>query len=385
MTAPANPYLDREQTRAKHFILRRYLQALAHKVLHFSDIAYIDGFSGPWQSETADFSDTSFMIAIDVLKDAQRRVEESSGQRRTIRCYFSETDRAAFAKLQAAVAPHHSPSQRFEVRTFHGLFEDAVSDIHGFIGSALPLIFIDPTGWTGYPFSKIAPLFDRRKCEVVINFMYSFVSRFIEHPDERIIASLDPILGGPGWKERLDPNLPKGLAVEKLFRETLRKAGSFAHVVSTCIDKSTQDRPHFFLAYGTKDPAGLKTFREIEWQALREHARNRSEAKDRRRELKTGTADFFGSHDADVSEASVEELVEELKLRAKGRLLEILRIRGSQRFEQLLGVLLEEFMIRETDLKNICVDLEKAGHLERTWGLGNRKPDGGTEVRLKRV
>lgn len=357
MTAPVNPYVDREQTRAKHFILRRYLQALAHKVLHFSDIAYIDGFSGPWQSETADFSDTSFMIAIDVLKDAQRRVEERSGQRRTIRCYFSETDRAAFAKLQAAVAPHHNPSQRFEVRTFHGPFEDAVSDINGFIGSALPLIFIDPTGWTGYPFSKIAPLFDRRKCEVVINFMYSFVSRFIEHPDERIIASLDPILGGPGWKERLDPNLPKGLAVEKLFRETLRKVGSFAHVVSTCIDKSTEDRPHFFLAYGTKDPAGLKTFRETEWQALREHARNRAAAKDRKRELKTGTASLFGGHDADVSEASVEDLVEQQKLRARERLLGILRVKGSQRFEQLLGVLLEEFMIRETDLKNLCVGL----------------------------
>lgn len=385
MTAPANPHLDREQTRAKHFILRRYLQALAHKVLHFSDIAYIDGFSGPWQSETTDFSDTSFMIAIDVLKDAQRRVEERSGQRRTIRCYFSETDRAAFAKLQAAVAPHHNPSQRFEVRTFHGPFEDAVSDIHGFIGSALPLIFIDPTGWTGYPFSKIAPLFDRRKCEVVINFMYSFVSRFIEHPDERIIASLDPILGGPGWKERLDPNLPKGLAVEKLFREALRKVGSFAHVVSTCIDKSTEDRPHFFLAYGTKDPAGLKTFRETEWQALREHARNRAAAKDRKRELKTGTASLFGDHDADISEASVEDLVEQQKLRARVRLLELLRVKGAQRFEQLLGVLLEEFMIRETDLKNICADLEKVGNLERTWGPGNRKPDIGTEIRLKRM
>jgi len=38
MAEPENPYLDREQTRAKHFILKRYLQALAFKVLDFSDI-----------------------------------------------------------------------------------------------------------------------------------------------------------------------------------------------------------------------------------------------------------------------------------------------------------------------------------------------------------
>ena len=96
----------------------------------------------------------------------------------------------AFSRLKSAVAPHHNPSENFEIRTFHGAFEDAVDDIRAFIGQAMPLIFIDPSGWTGYPFNKIAPLFERRKCEVVINFMYSFVSRFIEHPDDKIIASL---------------------------------------------------------------------------------------------------------------------------------------------------------------------------------------------------
>ncbi len=40
-------------------------------------------------------------------------------------------------------------------------------------------------------------------------------------------------------------------------------------------------------------------------------------------------------------------------------------------------------MIRETDLKDICVEMEKAGQLERTWRSGNRKPDTGTVIRLK--
>jgi three-Cys-motif partner protein len=385
MSEPDDSYVDKEQTRAKHFILKGYLQALAFKVLRFADIAYVDGFSGPWKSERPDLSDTSFMIAIDVLKDAQRRIEESTGRRRTVRCYFSETSGAAFGQLQTAVAAHHKPAERFEIRTLHGPFEEAIDDIRAFIGTAMPLIFIDPTGWTGYPFNKIASLFDRPKCEVVINFMYSFVSRFIEHPDEKIVQSLDPILGGTGWKNRLDPSLPKGLAVEKLFRETLRKVGSFAHVVSTCIDKSTEDRPHFFLAYGTKDPAGLKAFRQIEWDALREHARNRAAAKDRKRELRTGSADLFGDHSAKVSEASIEELVTQQKVSAKSRLLELLGGSGPQPFERLVGILLEEFMIRETDLKDICVELEKAQNLERTWGLGNRKPGTGTIIRLAAI
>src|SRR5436309_4370378 len=122
--------------------------------------------------------------------------------------------------------------------------------------------------------------------------MYGHISRFLTHPDEKIIASLDPILGVPGWQMRLDPNMKQGPAVEKLFRDTLQAAGKFAYVVSTKIDKSTQNRPHFFLAYATKGRAGLKAFREIEYRALREHARARSVAKTRKRQIKSRTAEL---------------------------------------------------------------------------------------------
>jgi three-Cys-motif partner protein len=166
-----DPYSDREQTKAKHFILRRYLQALAFKVLTFQDITYVDGFSGPWETKTENFSDSSFMIAISVLQDAQKQYLERTGVRRRIRCFFSESNPEGFAQLEAAVGRFRKPDEGFEVKTYCGKFEDAVSEIQTFIGSSFPLIFIDPTGWAGYPFDKIKPLFARPKCEVLINFM----------------------------------------------------------------------------------------------------------------------------------------------------------------------------------------------------------------------
>src|ERR1700738_4955231 len=84
-----DPYSGREQTEAKHFILRRYLQALAFKVLTFQDITYVDGFSGPWETKTENFSDSSFMIAISVLLDVQKQYQERTRVRRKIRCFFS--------------------------------------------------------------------------------------------------------------------------------------------------------------------------------------------------------------------------------------------------------------------------------------------------------
>lgn len=95
-----DPYLGREQTKAKHFILKSYLQALAFKVLTFSDVTYVDGFSGPWETKTENFSDSSFMIAISVLRDAQKQILDRTGNRRCIKCFFSENDPEAYAQLR---------------------------------------------------------------------------------------------------------------------------------------------------------------------------------------------------------------------------------------------------------------------------------------------
>jgi three-Cys-motif partner protein len=380
--ASADPYAGREQSLAKHFILRRYLQALAFKVLRGWDITYVDGFSGPWESRTPDFSDTSFMIAIDVLKDAQEQIFAQTGRHRHIRCFFSEKMPRTYEQLARAVKSHHDPARAFEIETHCGEFEGAVDKIQRFIGASFPLIFIDPTGWTGYPFDKIRSLFLRPKVEVLINFMYDHVSRFVASHDESIVGSLDPILGGPGWRTRLDTSLPLGPAVEKLFRETLRIAGDFEHVVSTKIDKPAADRPYFFLAYATKDRVGLKTFRQIEYDALRRHAKNRAGAKEKLREERSGTGELFAGHDAQVQEASIDEIVAEQKARATQNLLKILTTGRALQFEDIVARLLEPYMLRETDVKDICVDLARDGRIRNTWGGGNRKPQDADLIEL---
>lgn len=380
-----DPYAGREQTKAKHFILKRYLQALAFKVLTISDITYVDGFSGPWNSNMEDFSDSSFMIALQVLQDAQRKLFEQKGIRRRIHCFLSEIDPEAFRQLQAAVAPFNKPKDGFEVETYCGKFEDAVSQIKKSIGSSFALIFIDPTGWTGFAFEKIKDIFSSRMCETLINFMYDHVNRFVASQDIATIASLNAILGGSGWRERLDTKLPRGLAVEKLFRDTLQRAGNFQYVISTKIDRNTADRPHFFIAYATKSRHGLKVFRQIEYDALREQARNRANAKERKQEQRSAMIDMFSGHEADVQEETIDGIVKAQERLASAYLLEVLSNEHTLPFSQVVDVLLQAFMLRETNVKDICVALEKEGRIDRTWGPGNRKPQDADLVRLKKA
>jgi hypothetical protein len=39
-------------------------------------------------------------------------------------------------------------------------------------------------------------------------------------------------------------------------------------------------------------------------------------------------------------------------------------------------------MLRETNVKDICVTLAKDGRIENTWGSGNRKPKDDTVIKL---
>jgi three-Cys-motif partner protein len=376
-------YFGREQTKAKHFILRRYLQALAFKVLRFSDITYVDGFSGPWKTKTEDFVDSSFMIAINVLQDAQQTIQTQTGRRPKIRCFFSESNRQAYAKLASAISPFHHPEKGFEIKTYCGEFESAISEIQTFIGPSFPLIFIDPTGWTGYSLSKIGPLFNRSKCEVLINFMYDFVNRAASMGDPKTIASLDPILGGEGWEARLDQSLPRGRAVEKLFRTNLAIAGNFDFVVSTKIDRPTADRPHFFIVYGTKSREGLRAFRETEYEVLRLNARDRADAKERKRESLSGSGDLFSGFEANIQETTIEEIVEEQKALATQDISKVLNEFGPRSFSNMWEMLLQAYVLRVTNVKDICVKLAKDGTIENTWGGGNRKPRDQDIVRLK--
>ena len=267
-----------------------------------------------------------------------------------------------------SVRKFHKPVDGFEIKTYLGKFEDAVDEIQAFIGTSFPLIFIDPTGWTGFPLDKIKPLFDRNKCEVLITFMSDFVNRFTYSQDKATIKSIDRILGGRGWQDRLDPGLPRGLAVEKLFRGTLKGIGNFKYVVSTNIDRATMDRLHFYMTYATKHLEGLKVFRQTEYDARRLHERNRANAKERNREARTGMADLFYDHQAAEKESTIEEIVEKQSVLASVALITTLSRRDNVRFDSVLGELLEPYMLRETNIKDMCVALARAGK-SKTLGV----------------
>lgn len=132
--AGLNPalYRGRGQTFAKHVLLKQYLQELAFKVLQSpqapTDFLYLDGFSGPWQSQGESFEDTSFSIVLTMLTDV-REALAAKGRFPQIRAVFVEERAEAFARLQEAVRRF----PRIKVEPVHGRLEDRVADVKGML------------------------------------------------------------------------------------------------------------------------------------------------------------------------------------------------------------------------------------------------------------
>jgi hypothetical protein len=61
----------------------------------------------------------------------------------------------------------------------------------------------------------------------------------------------------------------------------------------------------------------------------------------------------------------------------------VLSQQGPLRFATVVVRLLQAFILRETNVKDICVDLAKAGGIDNTWGGGNRKPRDADMIKLR--
>lgn len=378
----SDPYEGREQSETKHFILRHYLYALAYKVLSGSGswraLTFVDGFSGPWSTQTEDFSDTSFMIALDALAKVERDLR-GRGRPVEIRCFFSEKKKSSFEKLVEVTDQFQKENPNIKIMVRNAPFLELIDEAANFSQNSFRLTFIDPTGWSGYSLPDLRPLMRERQSEILINYMHDFINRAVAMKDPKTVRSLEPILGKK-WRENLPIGMNPGEACEELFRKNLKHEGKFEYVLSTQIDRVSAERPLFFLAYGTHSFHGVRTFRDIEHTALRNYGQKRAN----KRARKENEPSLFSEAELPAANPFYEKLDKALE-DAKEHLLEVvLAKRPRLKFLQVCEDLMVRFPVKQTQVKDICVELASEGIVEDTWSVvGRRKPSDYDIVRLR--
>jgi three-Cys-motif partner protein len=377
MPLPAE-YVDREQTFAKHLLLEFYLETLAYHILSFRDeFVYVDGFSGPWESKDAGYADTSFAIAIRKLSEVKEGAKRF-GKPKRIRCLFIEKDPQTFAKLQAFV--EKTKPNRIEIDLLNGDFEDLIEPIQKFIGSSFAFIFIDPTGWTGYAFEKIKPLF-QSKGEFLINFMYNYIRRFIEDNRDNIKDGFERLFGGGNWETELGDLRQSGMsneqAIVELYCRRLRSISTNQTwaVTYTPISHPVKDRSWFYLIYASTHFRGLEKFHEIEEKALKHYGEIRQQSIHEKKTAKTGQTSLFGHAIEKPTTYPLDRLQQESLRLGPEKILERLELRGHRKYSELAFEILQMPLVNGKLLKAWLIELRDKG----TIALDGLLPKGGVK------
>ncbi|WP_164513072.1 three-Cys-motif partner protein TcmP [Caulobacter vibrioides] len=372
-------YQGREQAYVKHFLLSEYLESWAHKVAStWEEVAYVDGFSGPWQHTGEAFEDTSFGIALRALTRAKASWK---GHGKTVKmsAFLVEKDPGAYANLQAAKTLFPD----VEIKTYPGSFIDQAPKILRDIPPrAFAFFFIDPKGW-GIDMKRIAPLLRRPHSEVVFNFMFDFINRAASIQNSGVAASLDELILDPTWRARLEArplhvteaDHRKTVLVDA-FSRTLAQLGQYTHVAETTVLRPLKDRPLYSLVYGTRNSKGIEVFRSSQIKALGQQDRIRGLTKLSATAAASDQTEMFGSLSEMAPDPSVAFLAEEE--RRAGQLLQDLvpAAPGSVRWPDLWPRIMERHVVTKTQVKQIANDLRRGGILTvLDWGPKQRTVD----------
>jgi three-Cys-motif partner protein len=264
----------REQAYVKHCLLEDYLAQLTYKVGYAWDsIIYIDGFAGPWGTKDHEFADTSFGIAVRVLKNAVQGLLEKRGKVTRALCIFVEKKPDAFLKLDAFAKS--VSTETFRAVALKGRFIEKLQEIEKLATSAgdnpFKFVFLDQKGWAAAPISELRPFVKERSCEVLFNLMTSFLTRFVD-TETRADSYLN-LFGRPGVLEEIR-KLPKGTgereeAAVRAYCKSLREICGFRYVSEAVILDPQKEQVRYYLIFATNHPKGIIVFKNAELRAAR--------------------------------------------------------------------------------------------------------------------
>jgi len=249
-------------TAKKHEILRRYFEAWLPILANSNGrVVYIDGFAGP--GEYSQGEDGSPVIVLKAARDHKYRTTSE------LCCLFVEDKKDRYDHLKSvlsALTPPVPSNIKFEAvnKTFDEQMSQTLDGITSEKKVLAPtLAFIDPFGFKHTPFKTISRLMQQPKCEVLINFMYEEINRFLSLPD--YAATFDELFGTPEWRDAISLSTPdeRVRAIHDVYLKQLKTIGEYARSFQMI---NMGNRVDYFLFFVTNNPLGLQRMKESMWK-----------------------------------------------------------------------------------------------------------------------
>jgi three-Cys-motif partner protein len=346
-------YTDREQSGIKHFALQHYLEAATRIIgSSWNGFSYVDCCAGPWESRSLDYSDTSFGIAVKVLKEANKSLH-NRGKTPHFRALLIEEKPEPFKQLATFAARAVDKDVKVEAQNWD--FREHTAEIVKFVVNppSFGFIFIDPTGWTPAEIGGLGPLLQIKPGEVLINFMSNFILRFLNddatNTEEILGRDYRDILG-------LDHEEREDEAVRR-YCELLKMQGDFPYVCALPVMKRDQDAIHFYLIYGTRNAEGVRVFKDVERRTEKETQVVRAMLQ----QSKRANLDLFAPEVLYKREERYRRLSVRSKGNAKKALDSLISERGRVLYEDCWAETLQFPTVYESDLREWLKFKESSG------------------------
>jgi three-Cys-motif partner protein len=261
MTAPKETLWEIEpHTRAKHEILRRYLEAwfpILNK--YHRRIVYIDGFCGPGRYKGGEPG--SPIIALEVATNHRETLEGE------LVFWFIDERQDRIDHLRGELNRMPIPPQ-FKVQTecgkFHELFGSVLSCLENKGAPLAPTFaFLDPFGFAGIPFSLVQQILSQEHCEGFITFMVDAMNRFLEGPQESVVRH---IVDAFGTEDCIRVAREPGDRIKNLRLLYQRQLEQVAKFIRYFEMRDRNDRPQYYLFFATNHQKGHEKMKEAMWR-----------------------------------------------------------------------------------------------------------------------
>lgn len=249
---------------AKHYLLRRYLQAWLPIMSSWqSRLVMIDGFAGPGIYEDGQPGSPIIMLQAFLEHAARERIDAE------LIYVFIEQDKKRAATLEDEIAKLGKLPSNVKVEVIPESYEDAFSGVLDDIEQrgvklAPTFAFLDPFGYSDAPMTLTGRFLQFDRCEVLIYVPIRTVNRWLRREGQENAMTL--LFGTKEWAEAvaIEDGQERIRFLHDLFYAQLKADCGLRYVRSFEIVTAARNSG-YHLFFGTNHETGLLKMKQLMW------------------------------------------------------------------------------------------------------------------------
>ena len=233
------------QTVSKHNIFENYLEPWVKIISNRSwvkDAYYVDAFAGTGKYKTGEAG--SPVIAANILIKSQKPTCK-------LHCVCIERDIKRYKILESSLKQFEA---KLDIEKYNSEFFTCIDMILKKIGKSPAFFFIDPQGFSGMDFDKIETILNLPHKEVLINFQYNAIQRWLTAPKAE--TAITKLFGTPDYKKAKNE-----VELIEFYKKQIRQKGAFVWYFRNKFPR--KNRTFYYLVYATKYVIAFKIMKQV--------------------------------------------------------------------------------------------------------------------------